>query len=123
MSSMPKTQNGVASEPEAPPLVERRGMPAAPPKRIAHIVSVSGSQAIAVLERDPATSKDETRVEIGQLKHELLQLTTTTAVDTLRPTTLESRLLCFEEDQNRRNQDNAAASATFPPTPGAFRRV
>ena len=55
----------------APPLVERRGMPAAPPKRIAHIVSVSGSQAIAVLERDPATSKDETRVEIGQLKHEL----------------------------------------------------
>ena len=30
---------------------ERRGVPAMPPKRIAHIVSVSGARAVAVLER------------------------------------------------------------------------
>lgn len=54
-------------EPEAPPFIERRGLPAAPPKRIAHIVSVSGSQAIAVLERDATAAPNQPRVEIGQL--------------------------------------------------------
>lgn len=53
--------------PEAPPLIERRGMPAAAPKRIAHIVSVSGSQAIAVLEMEVGGDKNYHRVEIGQL--------------------------------------------------------
>ncbi|MES2472745.1 MAG: hypothetical protein V4601_07885 [Pseudomonadota bacterium] len=37
--------------PSAPPFRERRGTPAAPPIRLAHIVSVSGSHAVAVLER------------------------------------------------------------------------
>lgn len=59
--------NAAATDPEAPPFIERRGLPAAPPKRIAHVVSVSGSQAIAVLERDPSSSGGEPRVEIGQL--------------------------------------------------------
>ncbi|MEQ8266049.1 MAG: DUF87 domain-containing protein [Parvibaculum sp.] len=59
--------NAAATDPEAPPFIERRGLPAAPPKRIAHVVSVSGSQAIAVLERDPSSSGSEPRVEIGQL--------------------------------------------------------
>ncbi|MEX0839580.1 MAG: DUF87 domain-containing protein [Parvibaculum sp.] len=54
-------------EPEAPPFVERRGVPAVPPRRIAHIVSVSGSQAIAVLERDKTPGAVAARVEIGQL--------------------------------------------------------
>ncbi|MCF8469543.1 MAG: DUF87 domain-containing protein [Parvibaculum sp.] len=53
--------------PEAPPFIERRGLPAAAPKRIAHIVSVSGSQAIAVLESEATAQGEETRVEIGQL--------------------------------------------------------
>lgn len=56
-----------AETPEAPPFIERRGMPAAPPKRIAHIVSVSGSQAIAVLEKDAGADAAFHRVEIGQL--------------------------------------------------------
>ena len=53
--------------PEAPPFLDRRGKPAAPPQRIAHIVSVSGSQAIAVLERDRHSPEGGPRVEIGQL--------------------------------------------------------
>lgn len=67
----PAPQTGLApasaTGPEAPPFVERRGVPAAAPRRIAHIVSVSGSQAIAVLERDKMPGAEETRVEIGQL--------------------------------------------------------
>ena len=59
--------NPEEAEPEAPPFIERRGLPAAAPKRIAHIVSVSGSQAIAVLEREALAQGEETRVEIGQL--------------------------------------------------------
>ncbi|MBO6904003.1 MAG: DUF87 domain-containing protein, partial [Parvibaculum sp.] len=55
-----------ADEPEAPPFIERRGKPAVPPRRIAHVVSVSGSQAVAVLERESG-NQDEARVEIGQL--------------------------------------------------------
>lgn len=48
---------------------ERRGAPAAPPQRIAHVVSVSGSQAIAILERpigDAGSARDP-RVQIGAL--------------------------------------------------------
>lgn len=56
-----------AELPEAPPFIERRGLPAAPPRRIAHIVSVSGSQAIAVLEKDGGADAGFHRVEIGQL--------------------------------------------------------
>ncbi|MEP2828410.1 DUF87 domain-containing protein [Parvibaculum sp.] len=71
MTSMSKFQSaGEGTQdvsPEAPPLVERRGAPAAPPKRIAHIVSVSGSQAIAVLEHEHGAQNAEPRVEIGQL--------------------------------------------------------
>ena len=36
------------AKPAAPPFRERRGLPAAPPIRLAHIVSVSGSHAVAV---------------------------------------------------------------------------
>ncbi|MDB5740818.1 MAG: hypothetical protein JWP16_1858, partial [Alphaproteobacteria bacterium] len=50
----------------APPFRERRGQPAAPPIRLAHIVSVSGSHAVAVLERQDALANDA-RVQIGAL--------------------------------------------------------
>jgi DNA helicase HerA-like ATPase len=50
----------------APPFRERRGLPAAPPIRLAHIVSVSGSHAVAVLERQDAVANDA-RVQIGAL--------------------------------------------------------
>jgi DNA helicase HerA-like ATPase len=50
----------------APPFRERRGTPAAPPIRLAHIVSVSGSHAVAVLERQDAIAT-EARVQIGAL--------------------------------------------------------
>ena len=47
---------------------ERRGVPAMPPRRIAHIVSVSGARAVAVLERTAGASKgDYARVQIGAL--------------------------------------------------------
>lgn len=66
--SIPFTAPQVSADsPEAPPFVDRRGLPAAPPKRIAHIVSVSGSQAIAVLEREAGSEDGYHRVEIGQL--------------------------------------------------------
>ena len=48
---------------------ERRGVPASPPVQIAHIVSVAGSHAIAVLEhraKDSIATKDP-RVQIGAL--------------------------------------------------------
>ncbi|HEU0095171.1 MAG TPA: ATP-binding protein, partial [Rhizomicrobium sp.] len=51
----------------APPFRERRGMSAAPPIRLAHIVSVSGSHAVAVLERQDAVAADDARVQIGAL--------------------------------------------------------
>ncbi|OJU12138.1 MAG: hypothetical protein BGN85_14205 [Alphaproteobacteria bacterium 64-11] len=51
----------------APPFRERRGLPAVAPIRLAHIVSVSGSSAVAVLERQDAVAGDEKRVEIGAL--------------------------------------------------------
>jgi DNA helicase HerA-like ATPase len=50
----------------APPFRERRGTPAAPPIRLAHIVSVSGSHAVAMLERQDALANDA-RVQIGAL--------------------------------------------------------
>jgi len=52
--------------PAAPPFRERRGLPAAPPIRLAHIVSVSGSHAVAVIERQDAIA-DQARVQIGAL--------------------------------------------------------
>lgn len=55
----------VDSQP-APPFRERRGTPAAPPIRLAHIVSVSGSHAVAMLERQDALANDA-RVQIGAL--------------------------------------------------------
>ena len=53
-------------KPSAPPFRERRGLPAAPPVRLAHIVSVSGSHAVAVLERQDMIAH-EARVQIGAL--------------------------------------------------------
>lgn len=53
--------------PAAPPFRERRGQPAAPPIRLAHIVSVSGSHAVAMLERQDAIAGDDARVQIGAL--------------------------------------------------------
>ena len=49
------------------PFRERRGLPAAPPIRLAHIVSVSGSHAVAVLERQDAHRPTRRRVQIGAL--------------------------------------------------------
>ena len=51
--------------PAPPPFRERRGIPAAPPIRLAHIVSVSGSHAVAILERQDAVASDDARVQIG----------------------------------------------------------
>lgn len=65
--------NGLPSKPSplAPltQLIERRGTPAAVPHRIAHIVSVSGSQAVAVLERPigDVNSERDPRIQIGAL--------------------------------------------------------
>jgi DNA helicase HerA-like ATPase len=61
------------STPTPPPKVgapakERRGVPATPPVQIAHIVSVAGSHAIAVLEkRANGMLAKEARVQIGAL--------------------------------------------------------
>ena len=54
------------ARPASPPFRERRGLPAAPPIRLAHIVSVSGSHAVAVIERQDAIA-EEARVQIGAL--------------------------------------------------------
>lgn len=55
-----------AGQPSPPPFRERRGQPAAPPVRLAHIVSVSGSHAVAVLERQDGLA-NASRVQIGAL--------------------------------------------------------
>jgi len=49
-----------------PPFRERRGLPAAAPIRLAHIVSVSGSHAVAVLEGQDGIANNA-RVQIGAL--------------------------------------------------------
>jgi hypothetical protein len=46
---------------------ERRGVPAAAPIRLAHIVSVSGSHAVAMLEHQDAVKGADSRVQIGAL--------------------------------------------------------
>jgi DNA helicase HerA-like ATPase len=51
----------------APVFRERRGVPSAPPIRLAHIVSVSGSHAVAMLERQDAIQGADSRVQIGGL--------------------------------------------------------
>ncbi|MEJ1970400.1 MAG: DUF87 domain-containing protein [Rhizomicrobium sp.] len=55
--------------PPAAPFKERRGVPAAPPVQIAHIVSVAGSHCVAVLERaaQGAIAAQDPRVQIGAL--------------------------------------------------------
>ncbi|HEX4178294.1 MAG TPA: DUF87 domain-containing protein [Rhizomicrobium sp.] len=55
-----------SARPATPPFRERRGLPAASPVRLAHIVSVSGRHAVAVLERQDAVA-NEARVQIGAL--------------------------------------------------------
>lgn len=55
-----------SATPSPPPFRERRGLPAAAPIRLAHIVSVSGSHAVAVLERQDGIANDA-RVQIGAL--------------------------------------------------------
>jgi len=59
----------VRPTPNGQPLRERRGVPADPPVQIAHIVSVAGSHAVAVLEKQAPGAIDdpEPRVEIGDL--------------------------------------------------------
>ncbi|HEY0299843.1 MAG TPA: DUF87 domain-containing protein [Rhizomicrobium sp.] len=54
---------------EQAPAKERRGVPASPPVQIAHIVSVAGSHAIAVLEHaaQGAVAAKDPRVQIGAL--------------------------------------------------------
>jgi DNA helicase HerA-like ATPase len=56
----------IEKRPAAPPFRDRRGLPAASPIRLAHIVSVSGSHAVAVIERQDAIA-EEARVQIGAL--------------------------------------------------------
>lgn len=54
---------------QSQPVRERRGVPASPPVQIAHIVSVAGSHAVAVLEKSvqEAVAAKDPRVEIGAL--------------------------------------------------------
>ena len=54
---------------QSQPVRERRGVPASPPVQIAHIVSVAGSHAVAVLEKSAqeAIAAKDPRVEIGAL--------------------------------------------------------
>jgi len=53
----------------APPSGERRGVPAEPAVRLGHVVSVSGSHAVAILERsaEPALRDKDPRVQIGSV--------------------------------------------------------
>lgn len=52
----------------SPSFRERRGVPASPPRRVGHVVSVSGSRAVAVLERqNTGASRERLRVQIGSL--------------------------------------------------------
>lgn len=53
--------------PSAETFIERRGKPASPPRRIAHIVAVAGASAIAVLERVDGAHSERERVDIGGL--------------------------------------------------------
>jgi DNA helicase HerA-like ATPase len=62
--------NQVFRPPTPPaPFKERRGVPATPPVQVAHIVSVAGSHAIAVLEKSTqaAAAAKDSRVQIGAL--------------------------------------------------------
>lgn len=61
--------NNMSHPPLDPNFQERRGVPAAAPQRIAHIVSVSGSQAIAVLDKPVGgdAGSRNSRVQIGAL--------------------------------------------------------
>ena len=64
----PASRPLAAPSPATPPVFrERRGMPAAPPIRLAHIVSVAGSHAVAMLERQDAISNADSRIQIGAL--------------------------------------------------------
>lgn len=58
-----------ALKPVTTPFRERRGVPASPPQRIAHVVSVTGARAVAVLEKSvqSTTRSDAPRVQIGAL--------------------------------------------------------
>ena len=60
-------QIAIKTEGEAPNFRERRGVPSAPLVRVAHIVSVSGSHAVAVLERteDIKLREKDPRIQIG----------------------------------------------------------
>jgi hypothetical protein len=56
-------------KPPRAPFRERRGVPAAAPVRVAHIVSVSGAHAVAILEKQGqgALAANDRRVQIGAL--------------------------------------------------------
>ncbi|MBI1260348.1 MAG: DUF87 domain-containing protein [Rhizobiales bacterium] len=53
--------------PSAETFIERRGKPASPPRCIAHVVSVSGASAVAVLEWTDGANSERERVDIGGL--------------------------------------------------------
>jgi DNA helicase HerA-like ATPase len=65
----PPTPPAAPAPASAPAAKERRGVPASPPVRIAHIVSVAGSHCVAVLERaaQNAVAAADPRVQIGAL--------------------------------------------------------
>src|SRR5262249_36582395 len=64
---VPPKERAVFQAIEKPPIRERRGVPAEQPVRIAHVVSVSGSHAVAILERssEPALRAKDPRIQIG----------------------------------------------------------
>lgn len=53
--------------PSAANFIERRGKPASPPRRVAHIVSVAGATAVAVLEKVEIGGSERERIDIGAL--------------------------------------------------------
>ncbi len=59
--------NMPAEKNQPPPFRDRRGVPSETPVRIAHVVSVSGSHAVAILERsaEAALRDKDPRVQIG----------------------------------------------------------
>src|SRR5215831_2843186 len=56
--------NEIVRPPAGTPLKERRGVPASPPIRIGHVVSVAGSHCTAILEHSTGGEKTS-RVQIG----------------------------------------------------------
>ena len=79
----------------APVFRERRGVPVAPPIRLAHIVSVSGSHAVAMLERQDAIKGADSRVQIGALVKVITPITAVMGI----VAAISSPMSASEDDQ------------------------